>query len=177
MVEPSMREFQVGRSKSRHGFVIGGLFAIIGVAMVLLAGEQVAERHLIGALMLVLGTSIGIHAWRTGRTRGVHLRIDAAGVYFREWGATVPWSEIADVYQSGSRLQPFVTLQVRDAERFLAGLSEADAHELRRSRLWKPPELRIPYSAIEATRDEILTAIETGIGDSSSRLPDGQGRT
>jgi hypothetical protein len=173
MVEPNMREFQIGRSKSQHGFVVGGFFVIVGLIMLLFVGQQFVERHWIGALMLGLGVSIGIHAWRTGRTHGGYLRVDADGVYFREWGATVPWSEIADVYQSGSRLQPFITLRVRDAERFLAGLPQADARKLSRNRLWKAPELRIPYSAVDAPRDEILNAIETGAEESSSRLQDG----
>lgn len=177
MAEPKTREFQIGKSKSQHGFVVGGFCGIVGLVMLLFVGQEVAQRYWIGALMLALGLSISLHAWRTGRTRGGYLRLDADGVSFREWGATVPWGEIADVYQSGSRLQPFITLRVRDAERFLAGLPQDEARRLGRNRLWKAPELRIPYSAVDAPRDEILSAIETGIEESSSRLQEGQDRT
>ncbi len=176
MAEPNVREFQIGRSKSQHGFVVGGFCLIVGLVMLLFVGQEVTQRYWIGALMLGLGLSISVHAWRTGRWHGAQLRLDAAGVYFREWGAGVPWSEIADVYQSGSRLQPFITLRVRDAGRFLAGLPRDEARRLGRNRLWKAPELRIPYSAVDASRDEILNAIKTGIEQSSSGLQDGQDR-
>lgn len=164
MTERSVQEFGIGRSKLRHGLAIAALGILIGAAVLLFAGESVPDRQWIGVLLMALGLGVGVHAWRTGRWHGVQLRVDGAGVYFREWGATVPWGEIADIYQSGSRLQPFVTLRVRDPERFLAGLSEAEASRLGRNRLWKPPELRIPYNAVEATRDEVLAAIEAGLG-------------
>ena len=173
MTEHPVQEFRIGRSKLRHGLAIAALGILIGVAVLRFAGESVPDRQWIGVLVMAFGLAIGVHAWRAGRAHGAQLRVDAAGVYFREWGATVPWCEIADVYQSGSRLQPFVTLRVRDPGRFLAGLPEADARRLSRNRLWKPPELRIPYNAVDASRDELLNAIETGIEESSSRLQDG----
>jgi hypothetical protein len=158
-----VQEFQIGRSKVRHGFVIAAIGILVGAATLLFADESVADSDWIGAVLVVMGIVVGVHAWRTGRTPGAHLRVDAAGVYFREWGATVPWSEIADVYQSGSRLQPFITLRIGDPERLLAGLPQEEARSLRRNRLWKAPELRIPYSAVEASRDEILAAIQNGM--------------
>lgn len=173
MTEHPVQEFRIGRSKTRHGLAIAAVAIVIGAAMLLFAGESVPDHQLIGVLVMALGLGIGVHAWRTGRTHGGYLRVDADGVYFREWGATVPWSEIADVYQSGSRLQPFITLRVRDAERLLAGLPQEQARTLSRNRLWKAPELRIPYSAVDAPRDEILNAIETGVEESSFRLQDG----
>lgn len=163
MVESSTREFQIGRSKTRNGLIIAGLCAVIGLAMILFSGEAVPDQRLVGALVLVLGLAVGFHAWRTGRPDGAHLRLDAAGVYFREWGAEIPWSAIADVYQSGARLQPFITLRIRDPEGLLAALPPDQARALRGNRLWKAPELRIPYHAVEASRDEVLAAIEDGL--------------
>lgn len=165
MTESPVQEFQISQSKARHGLVIAAISVLAGAGMLVFADESVADSNWIGAVLVALGIAIGVHAWRTGRTPGAHLRVDAAGVYFREWGATVSWREIADVYQSGSRLQPFVTLRIGDPERFLAGLPQEDARKLRRNSLWKPPELRIPYSAVEASRDEILAAIENGLRD------------
>jgi len=164
MTNYPVQEFQIGRSKVRHGLAIAALCLLIGAATLALGDESLADRQWIGALLMALGLAIGVHAWLTGRRPGAHLRVDAAGVYFRDWGATLPWGEIADVYQSGSRLQPFVTLRLRHPRRFLAGLAEEEARRLDRNRLWKPPELRIPYSAVEATRDEVLAAIEAGLG-------------
>jgi hypothetical protein len=165
MTEGPVQEFQIGQSKARHGLVIAAISILVGAGTLLFAEESVADSHWIGAVLIVLGIGIGVHARRTGLTPGAYLRIDAAGVYFREWGMTVPWREIADVYQSGSRLQPFVTLRIGDPERLLAGLPQEEARKLKRNHLWKPPELRIPYSAVEASRDEILAAIENGLRD------------
>ena len=165
MTEDPVQEFQIGQSKARHGLVIAAISILAGLGALLLADESVTDSDWIGAVLIVLGIGVGVHAWRTGRTPGAHLRIDAAGVYFREWGVTVPWREIADVYQSGSRLQPFVTLRIGDPERLLAGLPQEEARKLKRNRLWKAPELRIPYSAVDASRGEILAAIQNGMRD------------
>lgn len=165
MTEDPAQEFQIGQSKARHGLVIAAIGILVGLGTLLFVGESIADSEWIGALVMALGIGVGVHAWRTGRTPGAHLRIDAAGVYFREWGVTVPWREIADVYQSGSRLQPFVTLRVGDPERLLAGLPQEEARKLKRNRLWKAPELRIPYSAVDASRGEILAAIQNGMRD------------
>lgn len=163
MRDHPVQEFRIGQSKVRHGLVVAGLGMVVGAATLFFADDSVSDRDWIGGLLLAFGLAIGVHAWRTGRRPGAHMRVDADGVYFREWGATVPWDEIADVYQSGTRLQPFVTLRVRDPTRLLDVLPEDASRKLRRNRLWKPPELRIPYSAVEATREEILAAIQGGL--------------
>lgn len=168
MTERPVQEFGIGQSKIRHGLVIAAVSILIGVAMLLFAGESVPDRQWISALLVALGLGIGVHAWRIGRQPEAQLRIDAAGVYFREWETTVPWGEIVDVYQSGSRLQPFVTLRVRDPATLLAGLPRDEARQMRRNRLWKPPELRIPYNAVEATRDDVLGAIQRGLAESKA---------
>jgi len=165
MTEGPVQEFPIGRSKARHGFVIAAIGILVGLGILLFADKNVTDSHWMGAVLVAMGIGVGVHAWRTGRMPGAHLRVGAAGVYFREWGATVPWSEIADVYQSGSRLQPFITLRIADPERLMASLSEEEVRRLKRNRLWKKPELRIPYSAVEASRDEILAAIQNGMTD------------
>ena len=163
MTERPVYEFGIGQSKAKHGLVIAAVGILVGTGSILFAEEGGADRYWMGGLLVVMGIGIGVHAWRTGRLPGAHLRIDTDGVFFREWGTTVPWSEIADVYQSGSRLQPFITLRIGDPERLLAGLPEDEARRLKRNRLWKKPELRIPYSAVEASREEILAAIQSGM--------------
>lgn len=171
MIEPVTREFQVGRSKTRHGLVVAALGILVGVGALLFTDESAAGGQWVAALLIVLGIGVGVHAWRSARPSAAHLRIDAAGVTFREWGATVPWREIADVYQSGSRVQPFITLRVGDPDRFLAALPPEEARALRRNRLWKPPELRIPYNAVEASRDEVLAAIQSGLESEAGNPP------
>ena len=40
--------------------------------------------------------AFALHAWWSGRTAGVQLRLGPEGVWFGQWGVTVPWSEIAE---------------------------------------------------------------------------------
>jgi hypothetical protein len=58
---------------------------------------------------------------------------------------------------------PFVTLKIGQPQQFLDSIDEAEARGLRRNRLWKQPELRIPYNAVAASRDELLAAIKAGM--------------
>ena len=163
MTGDTVKEFKAGTSKSRHGLTLGAMLGVFGLWVLLFAGEAVPDRLWLGTLNLVLGAAIALYAWRAGRPSGAQLRVDRRGVWFRDWGATLPWEEIDEVYQSGTRLQPFITLRVRDAASFLASLPEEEARKLRGNRLWKQPELRIPFGAVEATRQEILDAIEAGM--------------
>ena len=165
MTRPTAIEFQAGQSKTRHGLIIGTLCASVGLAILLFAGESVPDRHWLGGLLVVIGAGVALYAWYTGQQAGTGLRIDENGVRLREWGLTVPWAVIEDVYQTGTRMQPFVTIKVRDAGAFLARLSQEEARGLRGNRLWKDPELRIPYNAVEATRDEMLDALQAGLSD------------
>ena len=163
MTEGPVYEFEIGQSKTRHGLIIAAVSVLVGLATLLFAGESVTDSHWIGTLLVVLGLGVGLHAWRTGQTTGPYLRIDGTGIHFHEWGTTVPWGEIADVYQSGSRLQPFITLRIGDPARLFEARPKEEARKLKRNRLWKTPELRIPYSAVEASREEIIAAIRTGL--------------
>ena len=108
MTQHATQEFGIGRSKARHGLVIAVVGILVGLGAMLFADESATDRFWMGGLLVALGVGVGLHAWRTGHATGAHLRLDAEGVTFREWGVTVPWHEIADVYQSGSRLQPFI---------------------------------------------------------------------
>ncbi len=163
MANSTVHEFQIGKSKAQHGLIIGTVCVAMGLAIMLFAGEGMPDRYWIGALVMVLGAGVGFHGWRTNRPAGTHLRIDQNGIYFREWGLTAPWSAIEDVYQTGSRLLPFVTIKIGQPRQFVDSLDEAEARGLRRNRLWKQPELRIPYNAVAASRDELLSAIEAGM--------------
>ena len=61
------------------------------------------------------------------------------------------------------RQDPHARTGLGEPQQFLDSLDEAEARGLRRNRLWKQPELRIPYNAVEASRDELLAAIEAGM--------------
>lgn len=156
-------EFQVAAAKTRHGLILGSLLLAIGL-VILLFGRGSVESHLAtGGLALLLGLAAIAYTLWTGRRTGPQLRIDEAGVWFRDWGVTVPWAQVGDAYQTGTRLQPFVTLRLQDPEAFLANLAAKDAKTLRSNRLWKAPELRIPNAAVEASQREVLDAILAGL--------------
>ena len=165
MSSGAAHEFRASRSKTRHGLFIGAMLAVLGFWVIFLAGESVPNRYWLGGLNLTLGLAIALYAWVAGRNPGAILRIDDRGVWFRDWGLGVPWRSIDDVYQTGTRLQPFITLRVADPERFVASLAENEARQLQGNRLWKTPEFRIPFGVVEASYQEILDAIKAGIDD------------
>ena len=156
-------EFQVAAAKTRHGLILGSLLLAMGLGILAFGRGAVESHHATGGLALLLGLAVIAYTLWTGRRAGPQLRIDEAGVWFRDWGLTLPWAQIADAYQTGTRLQPFVTLRLHDPEAFLAGLEAKDAKALHGNRLWKAPELRIPNAAVEASQREVLDAILAGL--------------
>lgn len=163
-----VREFHASAAKTRHGLILAGLLAAIGIWILLFGGATVEDHRLTGGLALGLAAAVGGTVWWKARGGGALLRVDNEGVWFKDWGLAVPWQSIEDVYQSGTRLQPFVTLRLRDPEAFLAGLSASEAKALRGNRLWKRPELKIPSGAVAASQREIEDAILEGLKDSGS---------
>lgn len=163
MAAGATREFGVARSKARHGLILAlGLLAF-GGWILLLGDESIPDRNWIGLLALGLGSGFGFHAWWTAKRAGVRLRIDDRGIWFKDWGVTVPWREVADVYQTGHRLQPFVTLCLEHPKRFIGSLPEPAARKLQGVRLWKAPELKIPNGAVEASQRELLDLLRADL--------------
>ncbi len=156
-------EFQVAAAKTKHGLILAGLLLVVGLGILLFGADRVEGHLATGGLALLLGLGVVAYTLRARRQAGPQLRIDKAGVWFRDWGLCVPWRDIEDVYQTGTRLQPFVTLRLRDPQAFLVGLDPQDAKALRGNRLWKAPELKIPNAAVEASQREVLEAVLQGM--------------
>ena len=156
-------EFQVAAAKTKHGLILGSFLLVIGLG-ILLFGSGLVEGHVAtGGLVVLLGLAVVGYTLWARRQAGPQLRIDDDGVWFKDWGVCVPWREIEDAYQSGTRLQPFVTLRLRDSRAFLAGLGADKAKALQGNRLWKAPELKIPNAVVEASQREILEAVLAGL--------------
>ncbi|MCH8809888.1 MAG: hypothetical protein IH993_08670, partial [Proteobacteria bacterium] len=103
---------------------------------------------------------------RSARDQRPRLVLDRDGVWFRDWDiAAVPWAAIDAVYTSGSRIQAFITLSLRDPEGFLSALPRAERARLTSNRLFRRPELRIPHNALDAPLDEVLAALRSGLED------------
>jgi hypothetical protein len=169
MAAEAAREFGVARSKIRHGLFLALGLLVFGVWILTLGGESIPDRNWIGLLALGLGLGLGFYAWRAGRRAGVQLRIDESGIWFKDWGVTVPWRDVADAYQTGHRLQPFVALRLEHPERFIGALSAPEARKLQGDRLWKAPELRIPNGAVDAPQRELLDLLRAGLKVYASR--------
>jgi hypothetical protein len=133
----------------------GGLTAL-GLWILFLAGDSVPDRQLAGLLTLGLGIGISVYVWRKSRNTGVLLRIDAEGVWYRDWGLTVPWRQIDGVHHTGHRFQPYVSIRVRDPAALFGALPENQVGRLQSDRLWKSPHLRIPNGAVEVAQTELL---------------------
>ncbi len=159
------REFRASRTRIQHGILIGVVLALIGLGTLLFAGPSVQDAELVGGVALVLSAVVLFAVLRNARDASARMVLDAAGIWFRDWEiGLVPWAAVDDAYTSGSRLQAFVALHLRDPEGLLAGLPEAERKALRGNRLYRSPELRIPHGALDAPLDEVLAAIKAHLG-------------
>jgi hypothetical protein len=162
------REFRASRTRVQHGILLSVVLALIGLGTLLFAGPSVRDAELVGAAALAMSAVMLALAWRNARDTRARMVLDPDGIWFRDWEiGPVPWAAIGDAYTSGSRLQAFVSLHLRDPEGFLAGLPEAERKALGANRLARMPELRIPHGALDAPLDEVLTAIEAHLGGAS----------
>ena len=159
------REFRTSRTRVQHGILLSVVLALIGLGTLLFAGPSVRDAGLVGALALVLSAVVAFVVLRNARDTQARMVLDRNGIWFRDWQiGPVPWAAIDDAYTSGSRLQAFVALHLRDPEGMLAGLPEAERKALRGNRLYRSPELRIPHGALDAPLDEVLAAIKAHLG-------------
>ena len=156
------RHFHIARGQRLHGMIIAGLIGAIGVGA-LLAGPRVPDNELVALVLLLMAAAqTGFVFYRT-RDTGPHMVIDGDGVWFRDWRLpVVPWRHIAEVHQTGIRLQPFVCIELADAQAFFASLDDRARADSRSNRLIRSPRLMIPGRALEATPREIEAAILGG---------------
>ncbi len=164
-MEGERREFHTSRGRVQHGILLGVVLALIGVWALLFAGPSVPDAELVGGIALAMSAGVLFVVQRNARDTSARMVLGGEGVWFRDWKiGPVPWAAIDDAYTSGSRMQAFVSLRLRNPDDFLAGLPEAERKSLRRNRLYRSPDLRIPHGALDAPLDEILAAIKAHLG-------------
>ena len=124
MVEPSHRiTFAGSPGKRRHGLIIAGLLAVVGVVALLSAGPGLPDGVMIGGLALALAAGFVFHVLRSTSGSGPIMTIDRQGVWFRDWGLPkVPWRHVAGIHVAGIRLHLIIRIDLIDGEAFLAGL-------------------------------------------------------
>ncbi len=162
-----VREFGGGTSRARHGFILSGGLTALGLWILFLAGDSVPDQQWAGLLTLGLGIAISVHVWRKNRDTGVLLRIDAEGIWYRDWGLTVPWEQIDGVHHTGHRFQPYVSISVRDPQALFGAQSEKLVGRLQSDRLWKSPHLRIPNGAVEVAQTELLEILRGALKENA----------
>ncbi len=164
------KEFGGARTRAQHGMLLSAVLAVIGLASLLIAGPAVPDADLAGAVALLLSLGVLIVVLRGARDRRPRLVLDQSGVWFRDWEIeTVSWAAVRGAYTGGSRVQAYITLRLRDPERFLEDLPEAARARLNSNRLFRRPDLRIPNGAVDASLDEVLAVIRSAI--EASGLP------
>lgn len=156
MTTEIVKEYGVGKSRTRHGFYLAAALIAIGAWVLFLAGDSVPDRFLTGIGMCGLGAAVGGYAWWMGQQVETVLRVDRTGIWYKEWGVAVPWSGIRDILHTGHKLQPYVTIHLSDPEAFLESLSADEVRGLKGNRLWKSPYIRIPNGAVDARQADLL---------------------
>ncbi len=159
------REFRASRTRIQHGFLLGAVLALVGLGTLLFAGPSVRDAELVGAVALAISAVILFVVLRNARDIRPRMVLDRDGIWFRDWEiGPVPRAAIDDAYTSGSRLQAFVSLHLRDPDGFLASLPDTERVKLKGNRLFRSPDLRIPHGALDAPLDQVLAAIKTHLG-------------
>ena len=159
MVEPSHRiTFAGSPGKRRHGLIIAGLLAVVGVVALLSAGPGLPDGVMIGGLALALAAGFVFHVLRSTSGSGPIMTIDRQGVWFRDWGLPkVPWRHVAGIHVAGIRLHLIIRIDLIDGEAFLAGLDEAQRRTT--SSLVRPDRLSAPGGAFQAPIGEVVVAL------------------
>ena len=147
-----------------HGKVVGGVLATVGVILLLVPEGVVSDGLLIGVVMIALGGGVLLMTARTARDKRAHLVVDDEGIWYRDWGLDViPWDEIDRVYVRGLRFKIMVCVELKDPEGFVATMSPANRSRLGSNPLIQLPVLRLPPKVLDATMDELMTALQSGL--------------
>jgi hypothetical protein len=154
------REYAASTAKLKHGLIIAGLLTVLGLWLMLFAGDAIPDSRLVGGVNLVAALLIAGYSWQSTRRGDTVLTVDDAGIWYREWGATAPWREIADIYGFGARLNPHIALKLRDSERFFAALPGEKAQRLSTSRYYKNGLLLLPNNCAEVAFSELLLTLK-----------------
>ncbi len=158
------KEFRVARNKLVHGALIAGLLLLVGLWLIFFADPSIAYAEVLGLINLALAGGILVVALRKAGDRQPHLVLDRDGIWFRDWGLDkVPWQQVRDVYTSGSRIQAFACIEIRDPQALLAGLPDERRRKLNSNRLVRPPRLLVPNGALDAPLQDILAALRAGL--------------
>ena len=158
------RKFRISRTKLRHGALLAGVLAVIGLWAMFLAGPALGEGRLIGGVNLLLAAGIGFHVLRSARNPTPLMVLDSDGIWLRDWGlGTVPWAQVSDAYLGGGRLQSFIYIEIRDGAALLAWVPKDAQRKLRSNRLVKPSQLLVPNGTLDAPLEDILAAIREGM--------------
>ena len=159
MAEPSHQlTFAASPGKRRHGLIVAGLLAAVGVIALIAAGEALPDGVMIGSLALVLAAGFAVHVLRSTGAAGDVLTIDSEGVWFRDWNLPkVPWRHVAGIHVAGIRLRLLIHIDLIDGEAFLAGLDGAPRRPA--NPLVRPDRLVAPGSAFDAPIGDVVVAL------------------
>ena len=157
------RRYPLARARLVHGCILAAFLAVLALALIFLGNPADTGGSWTAALLMALSCAVLAYLYRAFRHREDRLIIDRRGVWYYEWNhAPVPWTQIADVFQRGGRVQSHLAIQLRDADAFAASLPEAEGHRVTTGRLAKNGLLLIPNNAVEATLGDIAQVIQEG---------------
>ncbi len=159
MAEPSHQlTFAASPGKRRHGLIIAGLLAAVGVISLIAAGPALPDGVMIGSLALALAAGFAVHVLRSTGAAGDVLTIDSEGVWFRDWNLPkVPWRHVAGIHVAGIRLHLLIHIDLIDGEAFLAGLDGASRRPA--NPRVRPDRLAVPGGAFDAPIGDVVVAL------------------
>ena len=150
--------------KTFHGKVVGGILATVGVIALVVPEAVLADGMVIGIVMIGLAAGVLLRTVRMAADKRPRMIVNDAGIWHRDWGLdVVPWNEIKRVYMRGPRFKITFCVELKDPERFVANLPAEERSRLRSSPFFRLPVLRLPPTALDATMEEVLKALKSGL--------------
>ena len=151
-------------AETLHGKVVGGFITSVGVIFLFLPETVMADGLLIGSIMIALGAGVLFITLRKASAKQARMIVNDDGVWHQEWGLDIiPWSQISRVYMGGLRWKITINVELKDPENFLAALSPEERSRLRSNPLVQLPVLRLSPTALDATVEELMTALRSGL--------------
>ena len=138
--------------KRRHGLIISGLLAVVGIVALI---ADIQDGMMIGGIALIMAAGFAVHVMRSTGVPDAILTIDGDGVWFRDWGLPkVPWRHIGGIHVAGIRLRLLIHIDLIDGEAFFAAIGKRPT-----SPLVRPNRLEAPGGAFDAPIGDVVVAL------------------
>lgn len=146
----------VSKNKIQQGYLLAGFMLVSGLALMFYLNDASKDATLIGMVNIGFAAVVFFLTRRSLATSSRLLVLNSDGVWYRDWkGPVIPWSQIASIEISGSRIKAAVRVTLKDPEAVITLLDAADRKAFEKNSLVIMPVLRIPNGTLADTLEQV----------------------